>query len=85
MRFTPTAQIAPDDTAAIASVTRVERMVKTAAGEEEITVRQQTVKMHDKVKALVKIGEHVGLWAKGGPVEEDMPIKLYLKEDWERI
>ena len=86
LRLLPSAQIPADSTAAIASITQVERVMRTADGNETVVVRRQTVKLHDKYKALLKTGEHLGLWQKGTASQNDpMPYKVYRQEDWDQL
>lgn len=64
-----------DDTAAILSV-KVKR-IPTEDGD----IVEREVKMHDKVKALVKLGEHLDLFSRTVKLEGTVPVTI--KEDLE--
>lgn len=73
-------QLSDDDARAIQSVTQQEKFVKTLDRGEQLWSRERTIKMHDKIKALTKIGDHVGLWQKDPELPGD-PLRIVIVED----
>lgn len=69
-----------DDARAIQSVTQVEKVVKTLGQGETLMSRERTIKLHDKVKALTKLGDHIGLWKKEPDAQGD-PLRIVIVED----
>lgn len=69
-----------DDARAIQSVTQVEKVIKSLGNGETLMSRERTIKLHDKVKALTKIGDHLGMWKKDQDLQGD-PLRIVIVED----
>lgn len=78
--LTPSGELDDDDARAIQSVSQVVKFIKTLDGGERMMSRERTVKLHDKVKALTKIGEHIGMWKKE-PEPQGDPLRIVIVED----
>lgn len=69
-----------DDASAIQSVTQTEKFIKSLDGGERLMSRERTIKLHDKVKALTKLGDHLGIWQKEQDQQGD-PLRIVIVED----
>lgn len=44
-----------------------------------------SIKLHDKLAALEKLGKHLGMWKDEAAGGSNPPVKAYPAEDWERL
>jgi phage terminase small subunit len=80
LTLTDSDALADDDARAIQSVTQTEKFIKTIGEGEQLLSRERTIKLHDKVKALTKLGDHLGIWQKE-PEPQGEPMRVVIVED----
>ena len=80
MTLTDSDALEDDDARAIQSVSQVEKYIKALDGGERLMSRERSIKLHDKVKALTKLGDHVGLWDKD-PEKQGEPLKVIIVDN----
>lgn len=65
--------------AAVAQVVETEKFIKTVGEDEQLMSRERSIKLHDKVPALVKLGQHIGMFA------DKRTITLEIKKEAEAL
>ncbi|MGE3267100.1 MAG: terminase small subunit [Chloroflexota bacterium] len=63
MKLKPSEELTGHQAAAISQVVETEKFIKTIGEDEQLMSRERSIKLHDKVSALVKLGQHIGMFA----------------------
>jgi len=79
MGLKPSEQLTPQQAAAVAQVVETEKFIKTVGEDEQLMSRERSIKLHDKVSALVKLGQHIGMFA------DKRTITLEIKREAEAL
>lgn len=79
MGLKPSEELTDQQAAAVAHVVETEKYIKTIGDDEQLMSRERSIKLHDKVSALVKLGQHIGMFA------DKRTITLEIKKEAEAL
>jgi phage terminase small subunit len=84
LELTPSDELDELEAAALLQVTETTKTASKGEGAETLVTRERSIKLHDKIRALTKLGEHLGMWdAKGGvTIDPQVPggVQIFLPD-----